>query len=442
MSHKFFKTLGMFFLAALVHLPSEAASPEVRRLNNGFKVVYDRMEGTGVVSFGIWVKTGSIHENPGQEGIAHMLEHMLFKGSAHYPPGAAERKIESLGGRMNGATSFEYTCYYMSIPAVNFKEAFEVLSDMIKNPLFSPEEFSSEKLVVLREVDQREDSPLQRSARLFYQTAYKERLYGRPIIGFKDTINSFSIEDLVEFHETHYSPDNMVLVVAGDAARRDVFKLAAKHFGHLEPGGAPEIHPDSELQDRVYQSLERADIRSVYMWKGYPGPGIGEAPAADLAALSVAMNILGRGRSSRLYQSLREEKSIVSSISAGFSFLPHGGPVYIRAEFEPGMDDSVTEAIMEEISVFIHEGPDPEEFQWARILAVTDMIFGYEGSSGRMRLYGNYAASDNIDFISEYARALETLSLEQVLRAIDEYLLPEKFSTVKLAPINSGDETP
>ncbi len=413
--------------------------PELYELPNGFRIVYDRVPGPGVVSFGIWTGTGSVHEKDEQAGIAHMLEHMLFKGSKNYPVGAAERTVESLGGRMNGATSFEYTCYFLSIPSRHFSEAFEVLADMVKNPLFCPREFESEQMVVLREVDQREDDPVQRSARMFYQAAYPDAYYGRPIIGFRETIAGLTIDDLRVFHEENYIPNNMTLIAAGDVPEETVLKLAMKNFGRMKPSEEPlPVPPETLPTER--DVVEFADIKAAYLWFGMEGPPISAGEADRAAALSLAMNILGRGRGSRLYRRLREESNIVNAVSAGFSFLPRGGPVFIRAEFEPGDIERVMEEIREEIEAFILEGPMPDEIERAITLAMTDIIYGFESSAGRMRAYGNYAASDNMGFFMEYRDALRRRSAEDISRAAEKYLVPEEFASAVLLPRAEGDD--
>ncbi len=429
---------ALLILAALFS-SVEAASPELYELPNGFRIVFDPMEGTGVVSFGIWVGAGSVHEENAQAGIAHMLEHMLFKGSKNFPAGEAERIIESLGGRMNGATSFEYTYYYISIASEHFEAAFRVLADMLKNPLFCPGEFSSERMVVLREIDQREDDPVQRSARMFYQAAYPGHYYGRPIIGFRETLESMTIQDLRKFHEKNYVPSAMVLSAAGDIRKEDVLSLAAEHFGDMAPGRKPSpVPPGAPPKDA--KALERADIRSAYLWLGNPGPPISIESIDEAAALSLGMDILGRGRSSRLHQALREDKNIVNSVSAGFSLLPRGGPVYVRAQFEPEREEEVLEGLMDEIKFFIEEGPGFEEVERAKTLISTDIIFGFEASSGRMRTYGNYAATGNMEFFTRYLDAVRRQTPKTVAGAVREFLFPQEFAGARLLPALEGEK--
>ncbi len=428
-----------FFILAALFSGVEAASPELYELPNGFRIVFDRMEGTGVVSFGIWVGAGSVHEEDEHAGIAHMLEHMLFKGSEDFPAGEAEKIIESLGGRMNGATSFEYTYYFISIPSEHFEAAFGVLADMIKNPLFCPGEFSSERMVVLREIDQREDDPVQRSARMFYQAVYPGHYYGRPIIGFRETLESMTIRDLRKFHEKNYIPSAMVLVAAGDIGKEYVLSPAAKYFGDMAPGRKPSpVPPGAPPEDVI--TLERADIRSAYLWLGNPGPPISIENIDEAAALSLGMVILGRGRSSRLHQALREGKNIVSFVSAGFSPLPRGGPVYIRAQFEPWREEEVLEGLMDEIRLFIGEGPGFEEVERAKTLIETDIIFGFEASADRMRTYGNYASTGNMDFFTRHLDAVRRQTPETVAAAVRKFLLPEEFVSARLLPALEGEK--
>ncbi len=425
--------ITLLLIPALAFSAAEAG-PDLTRLPNGFSIVHDRIENTGIVSFGIWVGVGSVHEKDEEAGIAHMLEHMLFKGSRSYPPGEAERKIETFGGRMNGATSFEYTCYYITVPSAHFEEAFGILADMLKNPMFCPDEYERELGVVLREIDQREDNPRQRSARLFYQVLYPHHYYARPIIGYRETVASMELEDVKKFYRGNYFPGSMVLIAAGDIDRRKVARAAKEEFGKLPPGEpAPAVQPRPETYEKV-PATERADITGAYFWTGMPGPEISSGDIREIASLSTAMKILGDGRTSRLYRRLRDELNLVSSVSAGFSFLPRGGPLYVRAEFSPGDKEAVKKSILEEIERLKKDGISQKELQRARIRTRSDMLFDFEGSADRIRIYGNYAVSGNLDFLEKFPEAVEGLSKEDIEEAAREYLLTDRFLSAALLP--------
>jgi zinc protease len=205
-------------------LTAEELAPHLHKvtLENGLTVLVKEMPGTRVATVQIWVKTGSVYENADEAGITHFIEHMIFKGTETRGPGELAGAIESVGGRINAYTSYEYTVYHATLSAVHWDMAFELLAEAVMHSIFDPLELEREKKVVLEEVSMRYDRP---NITLFHElmaTAYTKHPYRLPVIGNVESINSFSRDKIMEYIRKHYYPQNLTVVVAGDVKGREV----------------------------------------------------------------------------------------------------------------------------------------------------------------------------------------------------------------------------
>ncbi len=403
-------------------------------LDNGFRILVEEVPGPGIVSAGIWVAVGSVHEKEEEAGIAHFVEHMLLKGTENRPPGHIQEEVASLGGRINGATSFEYTYYFLTLPGHFWREGLDVLSDIVLHPSFDPQEFEREKEVVLREIDEREDSPGSRVSRMFFEGLFDYHPYGRPIIGYREVVKELSREDLMRFYNEHYHPENMLLVVTGDIEVEAVIESAIQWFDDVPAGQPPHFSPPSEPPLSGVRLVEEyADIRSVYWMLGFHGPSLRET--GDAYALSMAAAILGGGRSSRLYRSIREEKGLVSSISASFLPLTDEGVAMVRVVASPENHEMAKSAVRKEIKTFLEEGPTEEEMKRARTMIASSLLFSMEGASGRRDQYGYFGVADNLGYLRGYLEGIQTVTIDEVTEISRKYLSSDDFLWAVLRPL-------
>ncbi len=426
----------IIFFAVMLLAEAGAVEFEYREevLDNGFRILVEEVPGPGIVSMGVWVAVGSAHEEEEEAGIAHFLEHMLLKGTETRPPGRIQEEIASLGGRMNGATSFEYTYYFLTLPGHFWKEGLDVLADIMLNPSFDPQEFTREREVVLREIDEREDSPGSRVARLFYESLFDHHPYGRPIIGYREVVKELGREDLIRFYEEHYHPENMLLIITGDIDAESVIAQAKKWFENVPVGQPPRVYRPSEPPLKgVRLAEEEADIRSVYWMMGFHAPSQEETQEAY--ALSMAVSILGGGRSSRLYRSVREEQGLVSSISSSYLPLPDAGAAMVRVIVSPENQEMAKSAVREEIGRFLEEGPTEEEMERARTMIASSLLFSMEGASGRRNQYGYFGVSNNLQYLRGYLEGVHRVTVCEVLEVSRKYLSTDDYLLAVLRPL-------
>ncbi len=288
-------------------------------LDNGLTVILEENHASTVVSVNVWVKTGSACEAEGEYGLAHVHEHMLFKGTEKRDVGEIARVIESSGGDINAFTSFDETVYYVVIASRFLDTALDVLSDAMQNSTFDPGELDKELEVVVEEIRRGQDSPGRNISEKMFGTAFTEHPYGRPVIGSIESVRSFTREGILEFYKKWYSPENIVLVIVGDFNTADVEGKIEETFGKLDRKEVAEcVIRNEPAQKEMRAFLMDKPLQEGYFSFAYHIPN---ASNEDTPVMDVLSNILGGGESSRLYRNVKEEKGIVNNIYA-YSFTP------------------------------------------------------------------------------------------------------------------------
>jgi len=275
-------------------------------LDNGLRVVIQEDHFAPVVAIQIWVKAGSADETPDVAGAAHVHEHMIFKGTARRPVGAIAAEVESSGGNINAFTTADHTVYHLVLASRYFATGLDILADALQNTTFDPHELSKELQVVMEEWKRGEDSPTSRAATELFRIAYATHPYGRPVIGFRETVEALNRDRVVNFYHRWYHPNNMTLVIVGDvdidAARQEVLR----HFSDSKNSPLPARPRTLEPPQRGLRfSVLDMNVEEYYLYLSFPIP-----PAAhkDVYALDLLSYILGGGESSRLVQGLQADK--------------------------------------------------------------------------------------------------------------------------------------
>lgn len=282
----------------------------VTRLANGLRVVTDTMAHLRTAALGVWVGAGSRSELPEQNGITHLLEHMAFKGTATRSARQIAEEIEAVGGELNASTSVEHTNYHARVLAEDVPLAVELLADILQNSSFDAEELAREKHVILQEIGAAHDTPDDKVFDQFQETAWARQAIGRPILGTRETVMSFSPEDLRAYLSEHYRADNMVLAAAGAVDHDAVVALAQQHFGALAgtPGAAPA--PARYTGGSTLLERELMEVQLVLGFEGVP------YRAPDYYSTQVLASVMGGGMSSRLFQEIREKRGLCYAIYA------------------------------------------------------------------------------------------------------------------------------
>ena len=346
------------------------------QLKNGFRIVSEHMPGLQSAAIGIWVTAGGRHERIEQNGIAHFLEHMAFKGTARRTALQIAEAIEDVGGYINAYTSREVTAYYARVLKDDVALAMDVIGDIVLNPIFDPREIEVERGVILQEIGQAYDTPDDVIFDWLQEQSYHDQPLGRTILGPSERVSAFSREDLSAFVAEHYGPEQMILSAAGAMDHDDLMKLAEEMFGHLQPrkGLIPEAARFTGGEARQEKELEQAHFALAFESPGYRDDAIYTAQIYSTA--------LGGGMSSRLFQEVRETRGLCYTIFAQTGAYADTGTTTIYA-------GTSAEQVAELATITIDEmkraadDMSAEEVARARAQMKAGMLMGLESPSNR-----------------------------------------------------------
>lgn len=400
-------------------------------LESGLKIVSEKIESVKSVSVGIWVKTGSRNESEEQAGITHFLEHMLFKGTEKRSAFDIAQSMESVGGYLNAFTSTEYTCYYARCLDSKLDSAVDVLSDMIQNSQFPDEELEKEKKVVLEEMKMYKDSPDDVIFEEFSGQIFKDHPIGRPIIGFEETVKSFTQQDLFDYVEKRYQPDNLLVAVAGHADHDQLLDMVQDLLNYNQNGNT--VHSKQPLNPyQVTSQTVTKPIEQTHMIMGRRALNF-EHP--DKYLLLLANTILGGGMSSRLHQNVREKYGYCYSISPfNQTYIDTGlFGVYTGTDFD--YVDHVRELINVEFLRMKNEKVDEKELSEAKAQLKGKLMLSQENTSNRMtRLAKSEIYFNRFVTLDELVENIDAVTSEDLLRFSDDFFDPAQFSETLLIP--------
>ena len=346
------------------------------QLTNGFRIVSEQMPGLQSAAIGIWVTAGGRHERIEQNGIAHFLEHMAFKGTERRSALEIAEAIEDVGGYINAYTSREVTAYYARVLKDDVALAMDVIGDIVLNPVFDPREIEVERGVILQEIGQAHDTPDDVIFDWLQEQSYRDQPLGRTILGPTERVSAFSRDDLSAFVAEHYAPDQMILSAAGAVDHDQLMKLAEEMFGHLQPrkGLLPEPARFTGGEARRDKALEQAHFALALESPGYRDDEIYTAQIYSTA--------LGGGMSSRLFQEVRETRGLCYTIFAQTSAYADTGTTTIYAGTSADQVGELATITIDEMKRAA-EDLSPEEVARARAQMKAGMLMGLESPSNR-----------------------------------------------------------
>jgi zinc protease len=416
--------------------PTPPPSPLSRQvLPNGVRVIVEEHRTSDVVALQLWVGAGGRDEAPSELGLAHYLEHMLFKGTPTRPRGFIDRDVEGVGGRMNASTSLDYTYYHILLPATRVLDGIETLADISVNASLDEQQLDGEKKVVLEEIRLGEDNPNRFLFRQLYEAAFDSHPYGRPVIGRPALIRGLARDQLMAFYRRHYVPESFVLVVVGAVNPAQVQDAARRAFGRLTRSGAVRLPAPVVPPGRARRVEMARPGAHAYLGLAWLAPRLDHA---DTPAVDLLVAILGQGRASRLAQALRERLALVNWISGGYSALEAGGVVTVTAQLEP---DGVTRAeqeILAEIQRLRAEGVRDAERERALTAAEARRAFQRETAEGRAFALGHAETIWRIAEEQAYHDRLRAVTVEQLRGVARRYLDLERFARVVFLPAGPG----
>lgn len=350
------------------------------KMNSGIRVVVENINYVNSVSVGLWVKNGSRNENISENGISHFVEHMFFKGTKKRSAFNIAECIEEVGGQINAFTGKESTCFYVKALDSHLDLALDVISDMLFNSKFLPEDINKEKSVITEEINMNEDSPEDVLFDVYAKAAWGDDSLSYPILGTIESVKSFSRQQIVEYIGTHYIPENCVISICGKVDLNNIKNLMEKYFGNWRSSSIkPVVYSKPEFLRNHF--FKKKSIEQLHLNLGIPGIEMGHD---DLYPALVLNNILGGGASSILFQKIREEKSLCYSIYSYISSFNNTGVINIYTGLNPKYVYDAISIIMEEIYNFIKKGIDQERLRKTKEQIKGNYILGLESTTSRM----------------------------------------------------------
>jgi zinc protease len=415
-------------------------SPTLHQLPNGLTIIAEQMP-IDVVNLNLWIRVGSAIESDAINGMAHFLEHMIFKGTERLASGEFERRIEERGAVTNAATSQDYTHYYITTAPQDFAELAPLQIDVVFNPSIPDDAFERERSVVLEEIRRSEDNPHRRTFRRAMEMAFDVLPYRRPVLGPESVISGLQPQQMRDFHASWYQPQSITAVAVGNLPVEKLIETVAEGFTHVHNRQPPTIDSQSSSmnlesafteivrREFVDESLQQA--RLVMVWRV---PGLTQLN--QTYALDVLAGILAHGRTSRLVRDLREERGLVSSIAVSNMSNLLQGTFYISAKCAVENLAAVENAIAQHIRRLQTELVTDKEIARVRKRVANRFIFGNETPSDRAGLYGFYQSLvGDLEPAFNYPLHIQQQEANDLLLAANQYLCPEAYGVVVMKPM-------
>ena len=424
-------------MAATILKFPQIQAPTLRQLPYGLTIVAQQMP-VDAVNLSLWVNVGSAIEPNAINGMAHFLEHMVFKGSQQLSIGEFERQIEARGAVTNAATSQDYTQYYITTAPKDFASLAPLQIDVVLNCLIPDEAFELERLVVLEEIRRSDDNPNRRTFQRAIETAFDQLPYRRPVLGTVEVISQLSPQQMRDFHATWYQPQSITAVAVGNLPEEELIEIVETGFtaastsqpSDLQPSTRPSEPPFTEIVRREFVDDSLQQARLMMLWRV---PGLNQL--SDTYALDVLAAILASGRTSRLKADLREHRSLVTQISASNMTQRLQGTFYISAQLPVENLEIVEAAIADHIHKLQTEPILESEIARIRTQVANRFIFSNETPSDRANLYGYYQSMlGSLEPALNYPAKIQALETNDLLAAAQKYLSPTAYGAVVIKP--------
>ena len=435
---KFILCLSVLFFLTINSVLAQDYS--TYKLDNGQTVIIKEVHDNPIVTIDTWIKTGSINENDKNNGVAHFLEHLFFKGTTKHPTGEFDKILESKGALTNAATSKDFTHYYITLPSNYFQTAIDLHADMLMNPLVPRKELEKERKVVLEEISKTLDDPENKLYENMITAFYVNHPYKRKVIGKKEIIENISRDEIMNFYNTWYNPCNMITVIVGDVSTEDALNAVKQNFNRKETKKCklPSYKKDKNIEHQI-EIDDKGKVETGYMMIGFRG--VPQQNRDDSYALDVLATILGDGRSSKLYQSVKEQKQLAYSISSGHASMKDDSLFYVRANFVPANKDKLKKAIFDEIARVLNGNIDTQDLNTAKSIIERDTFYARESTSNIANELGyTTLVYGDSDYYSEYINNIKKVTKQDVIRVAKKYLNPNHAVISVMLPETTPQE--
>ena len=401
-------------------------------LGNGIRVISERMPHVRSVAVGVWVETGSRHEPEERGGMSHLIEHLVFKGTATRSAEVIARTMDSVGGQMDAFTTKEHTCFYVQVLDDHLPLAVDLLTDILRHSLFDAEELEREKSVVMQEIKMVEDTPDDLIHDLFAAHVWPEHPLGRPILGTREAVTGFGRDQIVSYFGEHYVPPKIIIAVAGNVAHDRVVELFSAGFDGFGRAALDGIDAAPRMGAGV--NIVPKALEQVHLVMGFPGL---PHAAPERYALYLLNDVIGGSMSSRLFQEVRERQGLVYSIHSGIQAFRDTGELYVYAATDPGNFSKVLKSTLSEVRQLKKQGISVEELTRAKNHLKGSLMLSLESTSSRMnRLAKHEMHYGSFLTMNAMLDAIDGVRHEEVQALVDDVLDEERLALTTYGPLN------
>ena len=439
--------MSLAVLPAVLFSTLSFAEPNIQefKLDNGLHLIVQEDHRSPVVVSQVWYRAGALDESNGKTGVAHVLEHMMFKGTKLVPPGRFSRLIAAAGGKENAFTGNDYTCYFQQLEKSKLSLSFKLEADRMANLQLTKEEFDKEIKVVMEERRWRtDDKPQAQVNEEFQAIAYKAHPYQRPVVGWMNDLENMTYLDAQEWYKTWYAPNNATVVVVGDVDAPAVFKLAKEYFGHIKahdlPVRKPQVEPVQKGERRV---VVKAPAKLPYLRMGFHTPTLSDAPKTpeqewEPYALEVLAGVLSGNDSARLNQQLVREQQVAIDASAGYDATNRGRQSLFELDGTPSEGKTVADlekALLEQIEKIKTSGATEQELNRIKAGVIASEVYKRDSMFGQAMELGTLETTGYSWKLSkEYITKIQAVTSEQVQAVAKKYLIKDSMTVATLDP--------
>jgi zinc protease len=415
---------------------AQLAAPTIQQLPNGLTIIAEQMP-VAAVNLSLWLNVGSAVEADEINGMAHFLEHMVFKGTETLQSGEFERLIEARGAVTNAATSQDYTHYYITTAPQDFADLAPLQMEVVLNASIPDAGFERERFVVLEEIRRSQDNPRRRSYQHMADLAFDRLPYQRQVLGPATVIAALTPQQMRDFHGTWYRPPAMTAVAVGDLPVAELIDIVAANWhsasDHAVPASPPTFHPERPFTQVIRREFTDPALQQARLMMFWRVPGM--IDRAQTYALDVIANILSHGRTARLVKDLREDRGLVSHIAASNMTYHHQGIFCVSAQLPVEHIAAVEAAIAQHIEALQSTWITVDEIARVRTQVANQFIFGNETPSDRAGLYGYYySLYQDLAPAFNYPQHIQALTVDQLQSAVRQHLPTDAYGIVVIRP--------
>lgn len=394
--------------------------PRITRLDNGIHVVSHDFPQLETVAIGVWIRAGARDEQEAENGVAHLLEHMAFKGTRRRDAFRIAAEIESAGGEINAATAMETTAYYARVLKADWPLALDILTDIIIDPVFDPDELAREKDVILQEIAASNDTPDDLVFDLAQTACYPDHALGRPILGTAGRVEAYESGVMVRYRGAHYGGGRMVVAAAGRIDHEALVDLAGRLFAGYEPGEVARRAPPCFEGG---PSLAARPLDQAHIVLAFPSIGYHDD---DIYGTQVLSSVLGGGMSSRLFQEVRERRGLCYSVFSSAAAYQDTGLFTVYAATAPDHAGELT-SVASDVMLSLTEGVDEEEITRAKAQIKAGLVMSLESASSRAdQIARQYLAFGRVPDIADIVAKVDRVSAEDIARLAKRLFLSRK----------------